>query len=228
MNALRLAVRRSHPLSAAQIIATSSRSYSTSPRLCPSCSTPLPTALPTCPNCFHIEPVPKSLSYFDIFDLSSAPNRFKIDAKDLRFRFLRAQRICHPDAWSGQRREHGMAAAQSSLLNSAYKTLLSPLLRAQYILTQEGFPPSETDKLTDQELIMEVMEAREELDDVESPEDVESIRSDNQGKIEETYNEIETLISEREWERARDAVVKLKYLEGIDSAAKERWHALSR
>lgn len=72
-----------------------------------------------------------------------------------------------------------MAAAQSSILNSAYRTLSSPVLRAQYILAQEGYPPLETDKLTDQELIMEVMEAREELEEASSPDAVEIIRERN-------------------------------------------------
>ena len=74
-----------------------------------------------------------------------------------------------------------MAASQSSLLNEAYKTLQSPVLRAQYILTQEGYPPSETDKLTDRELIMEIMETREELEEAESQDSVEQIRSRNKG-----------------------------------------------
>ena len=81
------------------------------------------------------------------------------------------------------KRDQDIAAAQSSLLNEAYKTLQSPVLRAQYILTQNGFPPSETDKLTDRELVMEIMEEREELDEAESLDDVERVRSRNNGKL---------------------------------------------
>lgn len=76
-----------------------------------------------------------------------------------------------------------MAATQSSILNSAYKTLSSPVLRAQYILAQEGYPPLETDKLTDQELIMDVMEAREDLEDASSLEVIENIRERNDGGL---------------------------------------------
>ncbi|THH11104.1 hypothetical protein EW145_g874 [Phellinidium pouzarii] len=126
------------------------------------------------------------------------------------------------------KKEQNIAAAQSSVLNAAYRTLLSPVLRAQYILTQEGFEPSETDKLTDQELVMEIMEAREELDEAETLENIERIRSENGGKVEEMYASIAKLIGEMKWEDARDAVVKLKYLEGIQSAAEDKWHTLSR
>lgn len=65
------------------------------------------------------------------------------------------------------------------MLNSAYKTLLSPLLRAQYILTLEGFPPSETDKFSDPEFIMEVMERREELEEAQNEEELEQISTKN-------------------------------------------------
>ncbi|KAI5124692.1 hypothetical protein M0805_004299 [Coniferiporia weirii] len=225
MNTLSLAVRRSSARAATAL----SRMYTASSRVCPSCSAPLPTPMPTCPNCFHIEPLPKSTTYFDMFDLSSLQNRFEVDTGELKRRFLKAQRICHPDAWSAKgEKELGIAAAQSSLLNAAYRTLLSPVLRAQYILSQEGFQPSETDKLTDQELVMEVMESREELDEAETLDDVEHIRTRNNIKIEETHNSIAKLINEKKWEEARDAAVKLKYLEGIDSAAKDKYHALLR
>ncbi|EJD03953.1 Co-chaperone Hsc20 [Fomitiporia mediterranea MF3/22] len=228
MNTLRLAVRRSRPHVGNARLLTASRLYSTS-RICPSCSSPLPTALPTCPNCFHIEPLPSTSTYFDIFGLQGSQNRFNVDTRDLKRRFLQAQRICHPDAWSGRgEKDHNVAAAQSSTLNEAYKTLQSPVLRAQYILIQEGFPPSETDKLTDRGLVMEIMEAREQVDEAESLEDIERFRSENEGKMKAVYDKIENLIAEKKWEEARDAVVELKYLEGIQLAAKEKWDSLSR
>lgn len=143
------------------------------------------------------------------------------------------------------KKSHSIAESQSSILNTAYKTLLSPVLRAQYILTLEGFPPLETDKLTDSEFIMEVMEAREELEESDTTESVERIRAKNDGKqlcvqfgfkfwlpdilatLRRVYDEIADLIDEKDWNNARDAVVKAKYLEGIEEAAKDRWHALS-
>lgn len=43
----------------------------------------------------------------------------------------------------------------------------------------------------------------------------------------EAYKKIERLLEEKKWEEARDAVVELKYYEGIESAAKGKWDALS-
>lgn len=78
------------------------RFLSSTSRQCPSCSASLPTRLPTCPNCFHIEPLPPTVSYFELFDLPSDASAFRVDTRDLRARFLHAQRLCHPDVWSGK------------------------------------------------------------------------------------------------------------------------------
>ena len=142
------------------------------------------------------------MSFFEVFGYADLKNPFAIDVKDLKFRFLQAQRICHPDAWSQKgavrdlfliytvnpryiesyifKREQNIAAAQSSHLNKAYQTLLSPLSRAEYILAQNGYPSLETDKLTDTEFIMEVMELREELEACQTAEELERIRGQNE------------------------------------------------
>lgn len=78
------------------------RLYQTLSRTCPSCSTPLPTALPTCPKCQYISPLPSSMSYFQYFNLPDvdSSNPYVVDLSDLRRRYLRTQRVCHPDIWS--------------------------------------------------------------------------------------------------------------------------------
>ena len=71
-------------------------------KTCPSCSSPLPTALPACPSCNYIAPLPPQVSHHELFQLPTSPNPFKIDTANLKRRFLEAQRVCHPDAWSGK------------------------------------------------------------------------------------------------------------------------------
>ena len=124
----------------------------------------------------------------------------------------------------------------SARVNEALHHLSNPLRRAEYILACEGLGGKETDKLEDMELLMEVMEAREGLASAESEEEVARIRSENQGacaslsrlhypltssldKIEETLEEIERLVGSKDWEALHVAAVKLKYLQGIESAA---------
>ena len=143
--------------------------------------------------------------------------------------------------------EHqAIAAAMSSRINEALHRLSDPLRRAEYILAREGYAGEETDKLDDMELLMEVMEAREGLANAQSEDEVADIRAKNDGvliqvidcvqliyrrvvKIAETVEEIEKIVGEKDWEALRTAAVKLKYLQGIESAA-AAWpaHVLDR
>lgn len=66
-------------------------------------------------------------------------------------------------------------------MNTAYQVLLNPLSRVQYILRQQGVDVlQETDKLDDQEFIMEVMEAREELEEANDEAEMAEIRHRNE------------------------------------------------
>jgi hypothetical protein len=90
-----------HSLSSPKI--SIQRLYSTpTTARCPSCSQPLPTPLPACPNCAYISAVPSSNPYHQIFGLTYDPNPFIVDVSLLKRRFRQAQAICHPDAWASQ------------------------------------------------------------------------------------------------------------------------------
>ena len=59
--------------------------------------------------------------------------------------------------------------------------LLSPLQRAEYILAQHGFALEEGASLSDQQLIMDVLMAREEVEDAADEEELETLRATNRG-----------------------------------------------
>ena len=102
MHALRLILRRRN-IPASSGVQRPRRLYSTSTRTCPSCSAPLRSPLPTCLRCSYIQPLPSELTYYDILGVSNtSQNLFKVDVRDLKKKFLEAQRVCHPDAWSGK------------------------------------------------------------------------------------------------------------------------------
>lgn len=62
------------------------------------------------------------MSYFNYFNLSAADstNPYTLDTQDLRRRFLRAQRICHPDTWA-QRGEVSTADVYVGVLLTEYR-----------------------------------------------------------------------------------------------------------
>ncbi|TFK57088.1 Co-chaperone Hsc20 [Heliocybe sulcata] len=191
-----------------------------SPSKCPQCSAPLPTPLPACPKCQYIERVPSNAPYHELLGVETGFNPFAVDTRDLKRHFLQAQKVCHPDTWSRQPKEkQDVADHMSSLINEAYKTLLDPLRRIQYLLQQEGYEISEYDQLDDMELLVEVMDERELIDKAANQSEVDEIKSRNQEKIKATVAEIEQLVGDRDWERANQAAVRLKYLQGIHDAA---------
>ncbi|EIN13742.1 Co-chaperone Hsc20 [Punctularia strigosozonata HHB-11173 SS5] len=188
---------------------------------CPSCRAPLQTRLPVCAKCSYISPAPPTLTHHDIFDIPYEPNPFVVDVGELKHRFRNVQRVVHPDTWSSKGPEkHRLAENLSSHVNDAYKTLVSSTRRAEYILKQNGVEMGEEEQLDDPELIMEVMEAREALEEAENEDQVEKIRRQNRERMIETRHELERLIGEKQWEEAKEATIRLRYLRGIDEAAR--------
>jgi len=80
-------------------------------------------------------------------------------------------------------RELDYAQLQSSVINKAYHTLKDPLSRAQYLLKEQGIQVNEGDSLSDPELLMEVMEFREELEEAQSEADITPLKARNDGKF---------------------------------------------
>ena len=69
------------------------------PRLCPSCASPLPSALPVCSNCSYITPIPESMTYHEMLGASYDPNPFVLDVSELKSQFRKVQAVVHPDRW---------------------------------------------------------------------------------------------------------------------------------
>lgn len=59
--------------------------------------------------------------------------------------------------------EQNLSAAVSSLVNKAYKTLSTPIKRAEYILELKGITIPEDNNAVDKEFLMEIMERNEEV-----------------------------------------------------------------
>ncbi|KAF8216239.1 hypothetical protein K438DRAFT_1560441 [Mycena galopus ATCC 62051] len=204
------------------------RFLSTLTTRCSSCSQSLPTPLPACNRCGSISPIPPSTSFHDIFALPSRPNPFVVDTALLKRRFREAQAACHPDSWASKgQHKQDIAQNLSSQVNEAYNSLLHPLRRAEYILEQNGLPMSENDKLDDLEFISEIMEARENIDEAADEDELARMVDENTAKIEETVGILERAVGAQEWASAKDAAVRLKYLEGIGAAGAQKREELA-
>ncbi|THV04947.1 hypothetical protein K435DRAFT_149025 [Dendrothele bispora CBS 962.96] len=192
-------------------------------RKCPKCSSPLSTPLPACANCWSISAVPNDTPYHDIFSLPSGGNAFKIDTSLLKQRFREAQSVCHPDTWASKgENEEEAAQILSSLVNHAYQTLSNPLSRLDYILKTNGLPFAEDDRVEDTDFLANVLMMHEDLQEAESQQEVERIESEIEEQMSEGIDEVERLIGEQKWEQAKELGLKLRSLEGVRRASRNK------
>jgi molecular chaperone HscB len=95
--------------------------------------------------------------YFAFFGLDK---KLSIDDAELQSRFYRLSREWHPDRF-GRKGAEAQAEAlnATAILNDGYRTLRDPVKRAEYLLTEEGFPIGEQrSKDVPPELLEEVFE----------------------------------------------------------------------
>jgi molecular chaperone HscB len=161
----------------------------------------------------HYSFFPKSLA-------SGAPPEgpFNIDLNALKREFLQLQAKAHPDLHPQEDKKK--AEALSARINEAYKTLQSPLHRAQYLLSQRGIEVAEdeTAKVDDPELLMEVLEARERIEEAQEEEDLVEMKEENEVRIQDSTKALEQAFAEDDMELAKSEAVKLRYWMNISES----------
>lgn len=181
------------------------------------------------------------LPYYSLFPQtlpSGAPpdGAFDIDLRALRSEFLQLQAASHPDYHhsassssstpgsnpsSSHSEPRRKAEALSSHINSAYKTLSSPLLRAQYILAERygidlaGDEASRISGPPDPELLSEVLYARETIEDAGCEADLEGLTAENDARIGEAVEKLGKALEGGDIARAVGETVRLRYWENI-------------
>lgn len=116
------------------------------------------------------------------------------------------------------------AEAISSHINAAYKTLSHPLLRAQYILAErygvdlagdEAGSHAGIGAAADPTLLVEVLEAREAIDEAESEADLEAPMAENEERIGRCIDGLRRAFAEGDVDGAVGEAVRLRYWESI-------------
>lgn len=138
---------------------------------------------------------------------------FAVDTATLRREFLRLQAKAHPDMHPQSQKNRAEAA--SARINEAFKTLTDPLRRAQYLLELAGrghnAASDEAAKVEDPELLMEVLEAREAIEDAEREEDLVPLRQENARRERGSEEVLARCFKEGDLEGAALEAVRLRY-----------------
>ncbi|KPJ94133.1 MAG: hypothetical protein AMJ55_06900 [Gammaproteobacteria bacterium SG8_15] len=147
-------------------------------------------------------------NYFEIFDL---PTSYDIDLTELSTRYRKLQTAVHPDKFANASDlERRISMQQSALINEAYQTLKSPLLRARYMLQLKGVDlTNESSVNMDSEFLMQQMRLREALEQVRDAQDPEAKLLVIAKEIEQAITEQITVLSRLFNEDNADQLAKI-------------------
>ena len=162
-------------------------------------------------------------NYFELFSLVL---EFNIDQRKLENSYQKNIAIFHPDKFaSSSEKEKTIALQNTSLINTAFDTLKSPLKRATYILELNGVNAfDEKDTQMDIEFLMAQINLRESLesiklsrDELELDDFIELVNvkiKDNTAQITKLFEDNDSL------DKIKNLVRELKFYEQLNSQAK--------
>ncbi|KAI5960603.1 uncharacterized protein KGF55_004496 [Candida pseudojiufengensis] len=184
---------------------------------------------------FNSTSVPQS--YFELFP-KSFPNAgppkdsFQINEKQLRKEYRTLQSINHPDKTS--------EAVSSTNINKAFTNLRNPYLRLAHIIKLKTGKDIQDDSISKKyisdfqnsspensliykNMLLQVMEAHEQLELSESEKELENLEIENDERIEESCNKIEKELKKSpiNWDELIIDAIKLKYWVNIQNGIKD-------
>ena len=166
----------------------------------------------------------------DHFARLGLPAALDLDAAALDKAYFARQRQWHPDRFVGKpAEERAKASVEAAALNDAYRTLKDPLARAVYLAGLKGVElPGDGKTIDDPELLMEAMEAREELHETSSIDTVDALAVKTRGEMQKSLAELGGLFLANDKPAIRKALLRLRYLDKFADEARARRINLER
>jgi len=111
------------------------------------------------------------------FAVLGVPEEYELDLADVERRYRSRSREVHPDRFAtAPAAERLRSLREATALNDAYRTLRSPVARAEHLLALRGAPLSAREPVA-QEFLMEILELREALAEARAAGDEERVRA---------------------------------------------------
>lgn len=168
-------------------------------------------------------------NYYELFGL---PVDFQVDLTLLEDRYRRMQREFHPDRYTGKpSQEQRLAVQYASVINQAFVTLKSPLLRAQYLLSLQHIDSTGDAQITrDPAFLMRQIELREKLAEVSAaanPFEALALVAD---EAEAEYRELQAVFEgqyiEAAFQDAAETVAKMQFFKKLLVEVEQLEHEL--
>ena len=155
------------------------------------------------------------MQFFSLFGLAVS---FDIDLEQLQSQYRELQKAVHPDHHAnGSDGEKLLSVQKASEINDAYQTLKHPLSRAEYMVAEHGFDVRhEQQTISDNSFLMQQIELREELEEIEGAADIEAafdnFYDDVKALISQYTNAFQMSFKQHEYEQAAVSVRKLRFI----------------
>ena len=157
---------------------------------------------------------------FALFDL---PVAFQVDSALLNERYLALQKSLHPDNFSAaSAQEQRLAIQKSAEINDALRILKDPIARADSIIainTGETENPEEKSN-NDIDFLMQQMEWRETLENIENRQDTDELTAFAQEINQLRHailSELSTALNAQQWDIARAITDKLRFIKKLQT-----------
>jgi len=158
---------------------------------------------------------PNTTNYFLFYQL---PLQYKIDLSGLKAKYFEYAKQFHPDFFTQDTQSQGKALEISAINNRAFKILNNAISRLQYLLELKNISLAENSTLP-QSFLMEMMELNEQIDEIDFADNkielATLIANDIKATQATMLNEIYTLAENNEWEKAKENLLKWRYLERL-------------
>lgn len=171
-----------------------------------------------CERCVKVQPVSKETDYFTCFGF---PRRLTVDTGKLEAKFYELSRAFHPDFYQNKSEtEQAISLGNAATLNTAYRTLRDPILRAEYLLDLEAGAVKEIRTSPPADLFEEIIELQETLDEYRSADRASDSGQQLRAKLQAEQTTLE--------QRKRDMETRLQQLFSEWDALQERGEATSQ
>jgi len=160
----------------------------------------------------------------DHFARLGLPAALELESSALDRAYFALQRQWHPDRFVAKpAEERAKASTEAAALNDAYRTLKDPLSRAFYLAALRGVElPGDGKTIDDPELLMEAMDAREELQEASSVGEVDALARFAREDLEKGLVDLASLFLANDKAAIRKALLRLRYLDKFAEEARAR------
>lgn len=119
-------------------------------------------------------------------------------------------------------KEQQLSGEWSSLVNKAYKVLMSPIQRAEYLLKLHQVEIPEGNTAMNTEFLMEMMERNEQVDEADSKDKLLTLLHEVQKDCNECIDRLEISLAENRLVDTKNQVILLRYLLSLENSIKEK------